>query len=162
MVGLAGGGIAYASIPDSSGVIHGCYKTENGQLRVINVPGKTCTPGETPLNWNQTGPNGARGPTGALGPTGPNLSGLFETLTTTDFLINGGQTLSVSASCTGARLPLVGSVVPGTETKLLTRLSYPGGGSWNAVVENQDTNSNTFRLTFTCVDPAAVTEVQAH
>jgi hypothetical protein len=34
LIALAGG-IAYATIPDSVGVIHGCYGT-NGQLRVID------------------------------------------------------------------------------------------------------------------------------
>jgi hypothetical protein len=80
-VGVAVAGIAYASIPDSSGVIHGCYKTVNGQLRVIDTAGgkKGCLPSETALNWNQTGPTGptgatgatgAKGATGATGPTG--------------------------------------------------------------------------------------------
>src|SRR5438105_9710357 len=73
VVGLAAGGIAYASIPDASGVIHGCYKTVNGVLRVIDTDkGGKCVPGETALNWNQTGPKGAtgaKGPTGAAGPS---------------------------------------------------------------------------------------------
>jgi hypothetical protein len=61
----ATGGIAYASIPDSSGVIHGCYKTTGGGLRVIDTDrGATCTTGEKSLNWNQTGPQGATGPRG--------------------------------------------------------------------------------------------------
>jgi hypothetical protein len=54
------GGVAYAIIPDSQGVIHACYKTENGQLRVVDGDG--CTPSETPLSWNQTGPPGPPGP----------------------------------------------------------------------------------------------------
>ena len=29
---LAAAGIAYAAIPDSSGVIHGCYATKDGSL----------------------------------------------------------------------------------------------------------------------------------
>jgi hypothetical protein len=61
-------GIAYATIPDSSGVIHGCYKTQNGQLRVIDSG--ACGPSETALDWSQTGPTGAQGPTGPQGPTG--------------------------------------------------------------------------------------------
>ena len=34
---LALGGVSWASIPDSSGVVHSCYKKENGQLRVIDT-----------------------------------------------------------------------------------------------------------------------------
>jgi len=65
VLGLAAGGIAYASIPDSSGVIHGCYAKINGQLRVIDTDaGGKCTSGEKSLSWNQTGP---QGPPGVLG-----------------------------------------------------------------------------------------------
>src|SRR5436190_11557664 len=75
-VGLAAGGIAYASIPDGTGVIHGCYKTTGGSLRVIDTSvGGNCNSSETPLSWSQTGPKGAtgaRGPTGAAGTNGLN------------------------------------------------------------------------------------------
>ena len=62
-------GIAYASIPDSGGVIHGCYANKDGNLRVIDTgSGGACdAKKETPLNWNQKGPTGARGPTGPTG-----------------------------------------------------------------------------------------------
>jgi hypothetical protein len=73
----AGAGVATAAIPDSGGVIHGCYDRA-GALRVIDTattPG--CSRRETALNWNQTGPEGPQraagpgGPTGATGATGP-------------------------------------------------------------------------------------------
>jgi hypothetical protein len=70
VVGAAAGGIAYASIPDSKGVIHGCYRKTSGQLIVIDSSGKGCEEGWTPLTWSQTGPTGARGPTGPTGATG--------------------------------------------------------------------------------------------
>jgi hypothetical protein len=62
-------GIAYASIPDSGGVIHGCYANKDGSLRVIDTgSGGACdAKKETALNWNQKGPTGARGPTGPAG-----------------------------------------------------------------------------------------------
>jgi hypothetical protein len=45
---LAAGGIAYATIPDSSGVIHACYKTNQGTLRVIDTgQGQTPRPRST-------------------------------------------------------------------------------------------------------------------
>jgi hypothetical protein len=68
-VGVAVGGIAYASIPDSNGVIHGCYRPTTGQL-IVATSGKGCEEGWTPLNWSQTGPTGLTGATGATGPTG--------------------------------------------------------------------------------------------
>src|SRR4029450_5112600 len=53
-LGLTAGGIAYASIPGSNGVIHGCYQKLNGQLRVIDPgTGGTWTVSENPLDWNQ-------------------------------------------------------------------------------------------------------------
>ena len=55
---------AVASIPDSSGLVHGCYKTtaaKNGThaLYVINAATTSaCPSGYTSLNWNVNGPNG--------------------------------------------------------------------------------------------------------
>jgi hypothetical protein len=60
-----------ASIPDANGVIHGCYKTNTGSLRVIDNTGSSCAASETPLTWSQRGPTGAKGATGAAGPSGP-------------------------------------------------------------------------------------------
>jgi hypothetical protein len=68
---LAIGATAYASIPDSGGVIHGCYLKGVGTLRVIDSPSQKCfTAIETPIQWNQTGPQGPPGPQGARGSTG--------------------------------------------------------------------------------------------
>jgi hypothetical protein len=64
--------IAYASIPDSNGVIYGCYKKSGGTLRVIDYPTQQCDPrAETLISWNQTGPQGPAGPQGPVGPQGP-------------------------------------------------------------------------------------------
>jgi hypothetical protein len=52
-------------------VINGCYKTQNGQLRVIDPATGHCLPSETAISWNQNGPTGSQGPTGPRGPTGP-------------------------------------------------------------------------------------------
>lgn len=66
-----------ASIPDSQGVIHGCFKSAGnppGALRVIDTAkGQKCGASELAVNWNETGrrgPTGARGATGARGSTG--------------------------------------------------------------------------------------------
>jgi hypothetical protein len=67
-----------ASIPDASGVIHGCYNNSlahgnpTGALRVIDTAkaNGSCASWEVPVNWDQTGPTGSRGSTGARGPTG--------------------------------------------------------------------------------------------
>jgi hypothetical protein len=65
------GGIAYATIPDSGGTIHGCYQKNSGQLRVVDPsPGDSCSASERPLDWSQVGPQGPQGPAGPQGPTG--------------------------------------------------------------------------------------------
>jgi hypothetical protein len=62
----AGAGIAYASIPDRSGTIHGCYD-RNGTLRVIDSSRAACRKQEKALNWNQKGQAGRQGPPGPAG-----------------------------------------------------------------------------------------------
>jgi len=64
---------ALAQIPDSDGVIHACYHTSNGGLRVVNDASE-CGTSEQELTWFQSGAPGsvgATGPTGSAGPTGP-------------------------------------------------------------------------------------------
>ena len=65
------GVIAYASIPDEDGVIHVCYRTSNGALRVIDSAVESCNGNELPLTFNQTGPQGPTGPEGPQGVPGP-------------------------------------------------------------------------------------------
>lgn len=102
VVALAAFGVAsavQASIPDSQGVIHGCYLTKAklasagaraGDLRVIDTEkGQTCAPDEIAVSWRQngaTGPTGPMGATGATGPTGPTVPSYVTGST-------GGQTI---------------------------------------------------------------------
>ncbi len=58
------GGIAFASIPASTGTISGCYSKLTGGLRVIDASRQTCPKSQVPIAWNQTGPAGASGPAG--------------------------------------------------------------------------------------------------
>ena len=80
---LVAGGIAYATIPDSSGVIHACYKVDpkgnldnNATLRLIDPsatkpPDTTsCKNNEHALDWNAQGIQGPQGDTGPQGATG--------------------------------------------------------------------------------------------
>jgi hypothetical protein len=83
---LVAAGVAYATIPDGAGAIHGCYARSGGALRVIDASVTNCAKTETALNWNvqgqqgpqgvqgpqgDTGPQGSAGPQGAAGPQGP-------------------------------------------------------------------------------------------
>ena len=71
VLAVGGGVTAYASIPDSGGVIHGCYNKGDGSLSVIDTSVvSTCPKGQNPLNWNQTGQQGPPGPPGQQGPPG--------------------------------------------------------------------------------------------
>ena len=69
----AAGGVAYSSIPDPQGVIHGCYNDR--VLHVIDTAGGgACEAGETALDWNQQGQPGPTGHTGPQGPAGVALT----------------------------------------------------------------------------------------
>lgn len=63
-------GAVVASIPDSTGTIHGCYETYSGALRVIDAPTQQCVAGEVAIFWNQTGVQGPQGIPGATGAAG--------------------------------------------------------------------------------------------
>jgi hypothetical protein len=90
VLAFAAAGVAYATIPDAGGTIHGCYSPSIGPgvLRVIDTgKGQACHSTEHSLNWNQTGPPGSPGAPGPPGTAGPTV--LFE-----------GQTASVGSSAT--------------------------------------------------------------
>ena len=67
------GGIAYAAIPDASGVYHACVM-KNGSIRIIDPSTDQCRPSnETEITFNQkgqTGDPGAQGPAGTNGTNG--------------------------------------------------------------------------------------------
>lgn len=76
---LFAGGLAWAGgvIPWSEdGVIHGCFDSTNGNLRVIDPAAASCRRSESAIFWNkeglqgETGPQGPQGETGAQGPQG--------------------------------------------------------------------------------------------
>ena len=73
--------LAYGTIPDSGGAIHGCYKPEDAgkasgaTLAVIDTDlGVGCKPGYTEVTFSRqgpSGPQGVQGPQGPIGPEGP-------------------------------------------------------------------------------------------
>jgi hypothetical protein len=62
---LGAAGVAYATIPDSSGVIHTCYSKSRATWRPIDHPTEQCKSNEESLSWNQAGPPGTPGPSDA-------------------------------------------------------------------------------------------------
>lgn len=90
-------GVAMASVPDVSGVIHACYSPSLGTLRVIDTEATTqrgCRAQEQPLDWNvqgrqgQQGPTGPTGPQGKQGPPGPGTTAFATTLRTSRTLFS--------------------------------------------------------------------------
>jgi hypothetical protein len=59
--------VVQASIPDSAGVIHGCYSangaaaTNGTPLNIIDSSSASCSNHQTPILWSQTGPPGTNG-----------------------------------------------------------------------------------------------------
>ena len=139
VVVLSGAGMAVASIPDQGGVIHACYNTAFGSLRVVDDPA-TCKAGETAIAWNRVGPEGPAGPSGPVGATGPQgPAGPAGT----SVAYNGKQ-----ASGTEAHLV---SNPPGSSTSVVS-VDVPAGSyaiSAKATLINRDTQNN--QATVDCV-----------
>lgn len=75
-VGTLGSVAVYAAIPDTSGVFHGCYTKNNGQLRIIDTATNSCSNNENAITWNQAGPQGLPGVQGPQGQQGaPGING---------------------------------------------------------------------------------------
>lgn len=77
---LTGAVVVQAGNHEDDGVIDGCYRTDDGSLRILVSPSpgqeedpSVCHPesGEAPIHWNVTGPPGSPGPEGPQGPSGP-------------------------------------------------------------------------------------------
>lgn len=148
VIGVAAGGVAYATIPSGSGVINGCYKTLSGSLRVIDTDaGGTCSASETPLNWNQqgptgpTGPQGPQGPRGNEGPQGPAGVSGWEIVSQEFGLEPETQFIELSVSCPSGKKVLGGGfnspgytlndhvTVPESNPRL-------DGSGWEVTVDN--------------------------
>ncbi len=134
------GGIAYATIPGPDGVIHGCYSNKNGALRVIDSSA-SCKAGETALNFNQTGPQGATGPQGVQGEPGLVWRGTWNALTS--YVVD--DAVEFGGSSYVAVAPSVGSQPPSPDWNVLASQGATGPqgvqgepglvwrGTWNAV-----------------------------
>jgi hypothetical protein len=120
------GGLAVASIPSADGVINACRKNSTGDLRVIDS-GASCPSGFTPLNWNQTGP---QGPAGADG-----VSGLETRRATAT--VDANSIKSAAVVCSEGKKALGGGVEftnPGADVNVIasTPQGATGDGSDNA------------------------------
>jgi hypothetical protein len=75
------GGVTYA-VADigGGGVINGCYKSQNGQLRLIDPAADSCHPSETAISWGQTGTQGPKGDKGDKGDPGEPATRLWAVI----------------------------------------------------------------------------------
>jgi hypothetical protein len=70
-MGLAGGGIAYATASTPATTYTACMTNVGHALYNVTTTGTpTCHRRDTTITWNQTGPQGLQGLTGAQGPQG--------------------------------------------------------------------------------------------
>jgi hypothetical protein len=158
---LVAGGVAYATIPDGSGVIHGCYAAKDGSLRVIDSgSGQSCDPKkESPLDWNVQGAQGPAGPTGPVGPQGPQgdqgpagISGL-EMATKTFSLPVGGWLPSVD--CPTGKSAVSGgwfanNITPGLEVDVSAPFNDDSG--WEFAVINGTGSTVVFTAYAMCAN----------
>jgi hypothetical protein len=128
---VTAGGVAYATIPDASGVIHGCYMRTTGALRVIDrEKGQTCGPVQQELNWNQRGPQGPAGPRGETGPQGPSGTAKAWAYVAANGSLNAGFHVSRVDDLTGGLycVLLDPSIDPFTAAAVVTPVAGLGAG----------------------------------
>ena len=150
-LGVGGGVAAYASIPDSNGVIHGCYN-KVGDLRVINTDtGRRCRNAATALTWNQTGPRGPAGPS--------SLS--VSTVTGGPAGVDPGNTNRVTVSCPQGQIGIAGTWFVNHNgdavnySQLVTQASGPAENGvptdWAVSVLNMGRTAVQFKALVLCV-----------
>jgi hypothetical protein len=134
-IGTLAGGVAWASIPASNGVISGCYSTKTGALSVIDAAKvHSCPKNAKSLDWNQkgqAGPRGVPGPAGTARDAGTVVS-----------VGQGGPQFypeglkgwrSVTSTGTGVYCLVPDASSNGNNTSLLLSPGSPGGGSLGIV-----------------------------
>jgi hypothetical protein len=143
------GSVAHASIPDPSGVVHGCYDKLLGTLRVVDDgAGQSCLPIENATTWNQTGPQGVPGAQGATGDAGPagtqGAQGVVG--------LRGPQGPQGDTGPAGAgaavfyQTNLAGADVPSGQPTDVATLPLFGGGTWllTATVSPHNQSNDSF------------------
>jgi hypothetical protein len=106
VMGALIGGVAWASIPDSKGVIHGCYaNTSPHTLQVIDTATTaSCPSGTTAMNWNAKGPPGPSNAYAAHHDASVSLSSAGSTLVSLslpagNFVITGKTEMDTALAC---------------------------------------------------------------
>src|SRR5919108_323143 len=122
---IAIGGVAYATIPDSEGVIHGCFNKQSGNLRVVESSSE-CRTNESAIDWNQQGPPG---------PPGITQGKLFRDVETAEVSTSSSEPVNLGGPSVTVEVPdgaLVG-ILASTELK-----ACPDGSPVARVIEPTD------------------------
>lgn len=158
---VLGAGVATATIPDSSGTIHGCYKKSNGSLSVIDTgKGATCQVSEAAVSWSQQGVPGLPGPPGVQGQPGQQGSagpdGVDDySIVTAQATTSGGSATAVAACPTGSTAVGGGFDVPASAN--VTPFEDTGNGdSWKVTFYGDD--GVTFTTYAVCVGKNQLSE----
>lgn len=145
-------GVAFATIPDSNGVIHGCYSangadgTNGTQLNIINPEKASCSKGQTAVSWSQTGPTGPQGPQGAQGPQGDPGPSTLSALQGSPCTFDGNpSTVNVSIDSTTGAVSIVCTPVYKVTVTSMTGVTLP-----SAQIYDYRTNARTLCGSFPC------------
>src|SRR5215211_8385721 len=132
--------LAYASIPDENGVIHGCFKNESGQLRVIE--GGDCHPNESALDWNQTGPPGG-------------LSG-YQIITSDPVTLDPGGHGQAQVTCPQGTRATGGGYIADPTVQVTNVIPAGAGTVWSAAGTNtSDSQTAILRARAICANAGA-------
>jgi hypothetical protein len=155
-----GVGVATATIPDSSGTIHGCYKKTNGNLTLVDTgAGGMCQASEAAVSWSQKGvqgppgPQGVQGTQGQQGSTGPDGVDDYS-IVTAQATTSGGSATAVAGCPTGSTAVGGGFDVPAT-ANVTPFENTRNGDAWKVTFYGDD--GVTFTTYAVCVGKRQLT-----
>ena len=126
--------------PTPNGVLNGCFKKVNGQLRIVSSPSQ-CNPSEVAISWNIVGP---QGPTGVFATS--TFSGSVGTISAnaTEFVFAGATvnvTTTATQRITGAVQAPLGTSTSGTAS-FGYDLCYRSAGTTNSLTNFASSNNS--------------------
>ena len=162
---IIGGSVAYASIPDPDGVVHGCYGKLLGSLRVIDTDAnQQCLSLENAVTWHQTGPQGIPGEQGVKGDTGP-AGEIGDKGDSGPAGVQGdkGDTGPAGPGATAVvqQVGIARADVPSGNPTDVASLALPAGGKWLLTATVSPHNASNDSL-WTCRLNANGNQVDAH
>jgi hypothetical protein len=143
-LGAIAASIAYATIPDTGGVIRSCYDKDNGNVRLIDPASpvkdrNSCRTNERALNWNMQGLKGDSGTNGTNGTNGtdgvdgsdgaPGTDGISGYAIVSEHFVFGEGTVL----CTDGKHVIGGGAEMDASTGTLSASGPHGSIGWHAL-----------------------------